>query len=188
MRGGAACPGRVRATGGRADAGAGRAPRVARALLRTDSGGATAPQAVPGRRPKLDRRMAEARDLLAALTRLPATSTPYPGGRRDVEGARRPGQLRPAQPQPGSRRRARGQDAGGAGARRRAHRNDQWACSKWPAWAGHKAGRRGGSLGGGAGREPCSSQRPIRVTPKRRGRSLILEGRAGAVLCLLSWS
>lgn len=91
MRGGAACPGRVTATGGREDAGAGRAPRVARALLRTDSGGATAPQAVPGQRPKLDRRMAEARDLPAALTRLPATSTPYPGGSREVKGARRPG-------------------------------------------------------------------------------------------------
>lgn len=110
MRGGAACPGRVRATGGRADAGAGRAPRVARALLRTDTGGATAPQAVSGRRPKLDRRMAEARDLPAALTRLPATSTPYPGGRRDVEGARRPGQLRPTsarQPAAGARPRRR---------------------------------------------------------------------------------
>lgn len=93
----------VRATGRREDAGAGRAPRVVRALLGTDTGGVTAPQAALGRRPALNRRIAEARDLPTALTRLPATSTPSPGGSRDVEGARRPGQLLPAQPQPGSR-------------------------------------------------------------------------------------
>lgn len=57
MRGGAACLGGARVTaasGPRAaeDEDAGRAPPVARALLGTDTGGATAPQAAPGRRPR----------------------------------------------------------------------------------------------------------------------------------------
>lgn len=68
-------------------------PPIALALLGTDTGGATAPQAARSRRPALDRRITETRDLPTALTRLPATSTPSPSGSRDVEGARRPRKL-----------------------------------------------------------------------------------------------
>lgn len=91
--------GYVRAKDRREDAGAGRALRVARTLPGTDTGGATAPWAARGRRPALDRRIAEAQDLPTALTRLPATSSPSPSWSRDVQGARRPGQQQPAQPQ-----------------------------------------------------------------------------------------
>lgn len=54
-------------------------------------------------------------------------------------------------PGAGGRRRARGQGARGAEARRRAHRRDQWDCSKWPAWAGHNPWRRDGTLEAGRG-------------------------------------
>lgn len=117
MRGGEACPGGARVTVASGPRAAERTwaqawpPRVARALLSTDTGGATALQAAPSRRPALNRRISEARDLPTALTRLPAMSTPSPAGSRNAEGARPPDQLRPAQPQPGSR---------GAGGRREA--------------------------------------------------------------------
>lgn len=127
--------------------------------------------------------MAEARDPPASLTRLPATSTPNPGGRRDVEGARRPGRLRPARPHTGAGGGREAKAPGRGGARRRAHRRDQWACSKWPAWAGHNVDGRGGGLRGGAGRDPCSPRRPIRMRPVKPGRGLVLEGGAGVVPC-----
>lgn len=91
-------------------------------------------------------------------SRKPETCQPHSPGylrcpRRAQAGAETPrARVRPTSCDPlnlspgaGSRRRARGQGAGGAEARSRAHRRDQWDCSKWPAWAGHNPWRRDGT-------------------------------------------
>lgn len=158
-------------------------PPGARALLRTDSGGATAPQAGPGRRPTLDRRGDGGSPRPASLTH-PATCDVHteprrPQGRRGRASARAAAARSTSARGAGGGREAKAPGRGGA--RRRAHRRDQWACSKWPAWAGHNADGRGRGLRGGAGRDRCSSRRPIRMRPVRPGRGLVLEGGAGVV-------
>lgn len=145
--------GDVRATGRREDAGAGRAPRVARALLATDTGGVTAlrprragaPRSIGG-----SRKLETCQPHSPGYLRRPRQAQAGAGTSKARVG---PGSCDPLNLSPGAggRRRAQVQGARGAEARR-AHRRDQWDCSKWPAWAGHNPWRRDGTSEAGPGR------------------------------------
>lgn len=174
MRGGAACLGGARVTAAsgpraaektRTQAGPRRSP--ARSLAPTRA----APQHLRPRRAGVPARSADHRNPRPAnRTHPPATSTPSLGGSRDVEGARRPRQLRPAQqPQPGTRGPAAGARPGrrwGGGEAPCAPQGpmgvQQVACV-----GGAYPWRRDGDQRGRMGSDPCAPRWPIRVRSMR---------------------